>query len=85
MDFKKVFNTMLRKGLIDRIQQIDVPLSVQQGVQKLYEQVWCQPRMRDGYTDFFVSNMGVKQGCSLSPTLFGIYFDKLKEVLMKHN
>ena len=65
--------------------QIGVPLSIQHGVQKLYEQVLCKLRMKDGFSESFVSNMGVKQGCPLSPTLFGLYIDELEEVITKQS
>ena len=39
--------------------------------------------MDSGFSKYFLSNMGVKQGCSLSPTLFGICIDKLEGVVNK--
>ena len=35
----------------------------------------------DGISESFRSDIGVKQGCPLSPTLFGLYIDKLEEWL----
>ena len=40
-------------------------------------------RMRDRLFDFFTSTIGVKQRCPLSPTLFGLCFDELEEIVAK--
>jgi hypothetical protein len=40
--------------------------------------------MAHGLSDFIQSTIGVKQGCPLLPTLFGIYIDELESFLHEH-
>lgn len=48
---------------------------------RLYEEVKVKIRTSDGISNSFRSDIGVKQGHPLSPTLFGLYIDKLEEWL----
>ena len=38
----------------------------------------------EGLSEPFECAMGVKQGCPLSPTLFGLYLDDLEQVFRLH-
>ncbi|RYA57257.1 hypothetical protein DD598_31200 [Enterobacter cloacae complex sp. 2DZ2F16B1] len=38
--------------------------------------------MGDGISEFFASTIGVKQGCPLSPTLFGLLIDELEYMVL---
>ena len=63
--------------------EIDMPLECRVVVARLYEQVKCELKMDDGFSKYFLSYMGAKQRCPLSPTLFGLCIDKLEEVMNK--
>ena len=39
----------------------------------------------EGLSEPFECVMGVKQGCRLSPTLFGLYLDDLEQVFRVHD
>eukprot|EP00250_Pteridium_aquilinum_P005233 c15361_g1_i1 orf=69-221(+) len=47
------------------------------GIYALYEQVLGRVRCPGGLSDTIASTIGVKQGCPLSPTLFGLYIDEV--------
>jgi hypothetical protein len=51
---------------------------------RLYESVLGRLHTAHGMSDFIRSTIGVKQGCPLSPTLFGIYIDELEAFLHEH-
>ena len=60
---------------------MDVPIEYKAAVYKLYEQVKAKIRTTEGMSECFGNEIGVKQGRPLSPTLFGLYIDKLEEWL----
>ena len=45
----------------------------------LYANVPMCVKTSEGYTTCFLSHVGVKQGCPLSPTLFGLFVDDFEE------
>ena len=47
----------------------------------LYEQVSGCVRYPSGLSNCFTSTIGVKQGCPLSLTLFGIYIDEITDFI----
>lgn len=47
----------------------------------MYTNMKCAVKINNMETDFFPQSRGVKQGCSLSPTLFNIYINELAESL----
>ncbi|MCO5581172.1 hypothetical protein L7F22_035050 [Adiantum nelumboides] len=64
---------------MQRLQDIGVPDAIRWGIYALYESVTERVRAPGGLSDAIESTIGVKQGCPLSPTLFGIYIDELSE------
>lgn len=49
----------------------------------LYERVTGRVRCPGGLSDHLVSSIGVKQGCPLSPTLFGLYIDERVDFIQR--
>ena len=85
VDFRKAFDTVPRNKLWDIMEELEVPKELRSAVYRLYEQVKAKIRTTEGLSEEFDSNIGVKQGCPLSPTLFGLYIDKLEEWINKTN
>lgn len=81
VDFTKAFDTVPRTGLWQRMESIGVPLHLRIAVAHLYQRVLCQLKTHAGMSKEFSSNMGVKQGCPLSPTLFGLCIDQIEDFI----
>ncbi len=82
VDFQKAYDTVPRHLLWARLRQAGVAGSCIAAVQALYANVPMCVRTPDGCSDTFQSLLGLKQGCPLSPTLFGMYVDNLAEAVM---
>jgi hypothetical protein len=61
------------------MEELGVPRHLRAAMHRMYEEVKVKIRTLAGISESFRSDIGVKQGCPLSPTLFGLYIDKLEE------
>ena len=60
-----------------RLQDMRVPIELIWGIMALYRSVVGHVRTPEGLSTLVHSTIGVKQGCPLSPTLFGMYVDEV--------
>ncbi len=81
VDFRKAFDTVPRARLMQRLQALGIPMEIQWGIYALYESVSGRVRTPNGLSESTRSTVGVKQGCPLSPTLFGLYIDEISEYI----
>ncbi|MCO5567345.1 hypothetical protein L7F22_021035 [Adiantum nelumboides] len=82
VDFRKAFDTVPRARLMRRLQEMGVPIALTWGIMALYRKsVTGHVRTTEGISDLVHSTIGVKQGCPLSPTLFGMYVDEVSPTL----
>jgi hypothetical protein len=81
VDFKKAFDSIPRDLLWAKLGGLGVHGWFLDGIKALYGKVPMAVKTPQGLTSAFESVMGVKQGCPLSPTLFGLYLDDLEDVM----
>ena len=80
VDFRKAFDTVPRERLMRRLQDMGVSIEMTWGIMALYRSVRGQVRTLEGLSDVH-STIGVKQGCPLSPTLFGMYVNEVSNCI----
>ena len=76
-----IFYSIPRAVLFLRLRDIGISEILMMTIMRLYETVVGRLRTIKGLFDPIQSTIGVKQGCPLSPTLFGIYIDELEAFL----
>ena len=82
VDFKKAYDTVPRTRLWTKLQARGLGGSWLRAVQALYADVPMSVRTADGLSPCFQARLGLKQGCPLSPTLFGLYIDDFEAEVM---
>ena len=81
VEFREAFDTIPRNNLWNRLEELKVPFELRAGALRLYENFISNFKTNEGWSKDINCNIGVKQGSPLSPSLFGIYIDKLEGCL----
>lgn len=74
VDLKKAFDMVSRQGLFAILQKLGCPPTLLSLVKSLHDDMTASVSFEGAMAESFPVNSGVKQGCVLAPTLFGIFF-----------
>ncbi len=81
IDFSKTYDKIDRWLLWDSLKTLQLPQKFLNALQSLYENVQCSVRINGTLTDWFPVTLGLKQGCTISPTLFNLYINGLVRII----
>jgi hypothetical protein len=81
IDFRKAFDSVWREGLLLKLVNKGIDGKLFRIILNLYTSSECRVRTEGSYSKTFSSNIGVKQGCVLSPILFNLFLSDLPEFL----
>ena len=79
IDFKKAYDTVDRNILMKRLKQLGINGIYLRNIVTMYTKTEYCIKLKNGYTRPINSNLGLKQGCPLSPMLFNLYIDDIDE------
>ena len=77
VDFSKAFDSIWRKALIDKLEKIGLHGKFLEMIKSMYNSTTNSIIYGDKLSKTFKSNIGVKQGDTLSTTLFNIFINDL--------
>ena len=83
VDFRKAFDTVPRERLFQRLQSLGIPTKMIWAIYALYERVTGRVQCPGDLSETIASTIGVKQGCPLSLTLFGLYIDEISDYILR--
>ena len=83
MDFHKAFDKLWRNGLLTKLCERHIGGHFYNLIKSMYSDNTSQVRVNTGLnlTPPFACEIGVRQGDSLSPTLFNIYVNDIAKIL----
>lgn len=84
VDFQKAFDYVLRNKLFDRLRNLGIKGHILSTIVHIYNNTSFKIKVNGILSEEKVTTQnGVKQGCPLSPLLFGVFIDMLHEHLCK--
>ena len=85
VDFRKAFDSVWRKGLLFKLYKWGIGNKFCSLMDNMYSQLRSCVRIGDRVTEYFVSEVGTRQGCNLSPMIFNLFINDLPNLLYKAN
>ena len=79
VDLQKAYDTLQHHLLWDRLESIGVGHHMLAAIRSLYSSGTLSMKVAGTVGQPRLQQMGVRQGCPLSPTLFGLFFDGLHD------
>ena len=83
IDLKKAFDTVFHEGLLFKLSRMKISTKFTNIVSSMYSNVSAQVKTATGLTEDFTIEIGTRQGCNLSPSLFNMYINDLHKQLAK--
>ena len=80
IDFKKAFDTVDRSILMTRLKDLGISDIFLSNIKAMYSDTKLSIKLNKGHLPPIDSNLGLKQGCPLSPLLFNLYIDDVGSV-----
>ena len=80
IDFRKAYDKINRDLLLLKLQRLGMKGLFYKNIKAIYEDISYLIKVSGGYTQPISSTRGLKQGGVLSPLLFNLYVDGIKEI-----
>ena len=77
---QKAYDTVNRDLLFEKLKTLGINGIFMRNIMSLYRTTEYCIKLKNGHTRAIQSNLGLKQGCPLSPMLFNLYIDDIKEI-----
>jgi len=85
IDVQKAYDRIWRKGLWHKLKEYGMSSKMWRVLRNVYSSVESCVLINDKRTKFFDIEVGLRQGCLMSPILFAIYINGLAEEINKAN
>ena len=85
VDFKSAFDTVWRSGLWQKMVKSNIKGKIFTVIYNMYQNIKTCVKKGNNVSEFFTSQIGVKQGENLSPFLFSLFLNDLENYFVENN
>ena len=80
VDFREAYDSIWREALLKKLLGYGVRKNFASLLRNMYKKTKLSVLLLRGITEFSPSNVGLKQGCNMSPILFNLFVNDINEI-----